>query len=65
MLFFRCNGYAGCPGGEDEKDCQVNCQPDQFACDANQLDCVSNDAVCDGVKDCPNGMDEDPEKCGT
>jgi len=26
--------------------------------------CVSNSAVCDGVADCPTGVDEIPEACG-
>ncbi|CAN7984784.1 unnamed protein product, partial [Ixodes hexagonus] len=38
----------------------VNCAPGQFNCRDNE-NCIPLGLLCDGVKDCPNGIDE---KCG-
>lgn len=60
-----CDGVRDCTNGEDEMDCQVFCEVDQYMCKAAFNDafrsCVSRKHVCDGMKDCPRGDDE--EKC--
>lgn len=63
-----CDGVRDCTNGEDEMNCQVNCEVDQYMCkNQEQListafrNCVNRKHVCDGMKDCPKGDDED--KC--
>lgn len=34
---------------------------DQFTCNPNQ--CVDNSVLCDGIRDCDDGSDENPELC--
>ena len=38
------------------------CGPDQFECGIGE--CVSEDVVCDGERDCSNGRDE-PYECNS
>lgn len=39
-------------------DCLVN----QVQCPGTDM-CIQNTKICDGVSDCPNGMDEDLSVC--
>lgn len=57
-----------CTNGEDEMKCEVTCEEDQYVCKTQELvsntafrACVNRKHVCDGMKDCPLGDDE--EKC--
>ena len=40
---------------------KVKCASDEFQCKKNPNECVFSAYVCDGIKDCSNGADED--KC--
>ena len=52
---------------EDEpSDCRkFHCQPGQFQCDDHKeikdVQCINPNLICDGKKDCDDGMDEN--KC--
>lgn len=65
-----CDGVRDCTNGEDEMNCQVFCEEDQYMCKTQEhllsnafRNCVNRKHVCDGMKDCPRGDDE--EKCPT
>ena len=56
-----CDGYADCPGKEDEMGCGCG---DQFRCSSDLerrtgLECLSMERVCNGVDDCANASDEE------
>lgn len=63
-----CDGVRDCTNGEDEMNCEIHCEEDQYTCKSLEhlasnafRNCVSRKHVCDGMKDCPRGDDE--EKC--
>lgn len=65
-----CDGVRDCTNGEDELNCQVFCEEDQYMCKSHEhlmstafRNCVNRKHVCDGMKDCPRGDDE--ENCPT
>ncbi|KAK7861738.1 hypothetical protein R5R35_014371 [Gryllus longicercus] len=57
----RCNGSSECPKGEDELNCG-GCSKHEFLCDINR--CIDELWVCDGMKDCDDGSDEEQRLCG-
>lgn len=40
-----------------------NCAKNEVSCGGDHPECVHNLLVCDGVKDCHNGLDEDDKVC--
>ncbi|VDN44752.1 unnamed protein product [Gongylonema pulchrum] len=60
-LSWKCDGQVDCKGGDDEKDCTIVCEKDQFMC-ADNSRCIAESWVCDGERDCEDGTDE--AKCG-
>jgi hypothetical protein len=40
-----------------------NCQKNEVSCGGDYPECVHNLLVCDGIKDCHNGKDEDEKVC--
>lgn len=65
-----CDGVRDCSDGEDEMNCAVYCEQDQYTCKSQEhlisnafRNCVNRKHVCDGMKDCPRGDDE--EDCPT
>ena len=60
-----CDGVRDCTNGEDEMDCQVFCEVDQYMCKSAFNDafrsCVNRKHVCDRMKDCPR--EDDEENC--
>nr|AHB12420.1 vitellogenin receptor [Palaemon carinicauda] len=52
----RCDGMEQCPYGDDEKDC--GCADDQFKCLYTDR-CIPRRWVCNQIKDCKDGSDED------
>merc|ERR1719483_1991554 len=52
----KCDSSSDCPDGEDEEDCKVQCDKDEFTCADNK--CISNAWVCDHHDDCTDGSDE-------
>jgi len=42
-----------------------SCSPGEFACGPGaKRRCIVHSRVCNGINDCGNGRDEDPEICG-
>uniref|UniRef100_A0A914HGL0 Uncharacterized protein n=1 Tax=Globodera rostochiensis TaxID=31243 RepID=A0A914HGL0_GLORO len=60
---YRCDGYSDCLDMSDEKGCKV-CQT-SLSCPlksrSDQRVCLVAEHLCDGVKHCGNGEDEDPK----
>ena len=71
-----CDERVDCPGAYDETNC--TCPPDKFTCNTTAsrysykdyrrrynrvTHCLSWDKVCDGKKDCLNGVDEMDYSC--
>ncbi|KAF5286324.1 hypothetical protein FQA39_LY04222 [Lamprigera yunnana] len=52
-----CDGIRNCLDRSDEDPNFCNCSISSFTCEQSKK-CVSQEVVCDGVKDCPNGEDE-------
>jgi hypothetical protein len=63
-----CDGIPDCSRGEDEKQCGVICEDNQFKCSnissndstsssssRSTITCIGKKHVCDGKKDCPKG----------
>ena len=40
------------------------CRGDELQCDSGKPVCVPSYAVCDGIRDCMNGTDENSNLCG-
>ena len=40
------------------------CQIEELQCGSGKPVCVPSYAVCDGIRDCVNGTDEDSNLCG-
>lgn len=63
----RCNGIVDCLYGEDELGCtNLQCGVFRnFRCHLTKgnQNCISDDWVCDGRADCPNGEDESATYC--
>ncbi|XP_076813046.1 uncharacterized protein LOC143459693 [Clavelina lepadiformis] len=65
-----CDGYvdqawfyindSNCPRGFDEENC-----PQRFRCPSKDQISIDSMQVCDGVRDCDDGTDEDEERCPT
>ncbi|XP_050451697.1 serine protease nudel-like isoform X3 [Cataglyphis hispanica] len=55
-----CDGVRHCLDKSDESPEMCQCTQTSFKCNAvnNNVTCISQDFVCDGDKDCPNGEDE-------
>nr|BAC82449.1 hemoglobin, linker chain 1 [Macrobdella decora] len=45
------------------QDAEEHCEYGYFQCGGNYLQCLDSVKVCDGVKDCFNGHDEDADVC--
>ncbi|VDK44235.1 unnamed protein product [Anisakis simplex] len=54
---WKCDGRNDCNDGDDEKDCPLGCESDQFSCKSNGR-CIAKSWVCDGERDCDDGSDE-------
>ncbi|XP_036149068.1 serine protease nudel [Monomorium pharaonis] len=55
-----CDGIRHCFDKTDESPEACQCTEDSFKCntESKNLTCISQDFVCDGDNDCPNGEDE-------
>lgn len=42
---------------------QSSCQKNEFKCLGKNGPCIHRKRVCNGIKDCPDGSDEDAEMC--
>ncbi|GAU94185.1 hypothetical protein RvY_06009-1 [Ramazzottius varieornatus] len=57
-----CDGFPDIGDALDEIECSVNCDTnDQFSCWRSGYGCVHKSSVCDSIRDCSNGEDE--EEC--
>ncbi|XP_037817584.1 uncharacterized protein LOC119607653 [Lucilia sericata] len=55
---WQCDNIKDCAVGEDEDNCLICDQPDEFRCRSNEK-CVAETARCDMKYDCFDGSDED------
>lgn len=70
----KCNGIRDCVDASDEANCgrkRNSCNPTEFNCggddDENDTDsysfCIDSSKICDNVRDCANGADENKTIC--